>query len=160
MHLLKISSNSTYTIDDVQYTEQTEIEEVIKTALTNRRNSIIQPPSKSFPIYTVYSDYFQIYPNDLGVVYYDYIKQPLNPIWDFDIVNGAPLFKENGETITNNDSDPLTGEVIATPRLSQSQDFEIGEEEISTLINAICLRLSINIRESDLLQATEIIKQQ
>lgn len=159
MHVLKISSNSILTVEDNQISEQQEVEEVLKHALTNRLNSLIQPPDKQHPIYSQYSSFFQIYPKDIGAVTMDYVRQPLAPVWDYDISSGGLVFAPAGTTISTNTADPITGEIIAVPRQSQSQDFEMGEQEIPVLINQICRRLSINIREADLFQYIETLKQ-
>lgn len=159
MHLLRFYSNSVYTLDGEQYTEEVEVDEVIKSALTKRKNSLVQPISPENPIYSTYNTYFQVYPKNLSLVFIDYIKQPSPPVWDYDLSSGVPVFAEAGSTITTNTTDPITGETISVPRTSQSQDFEMGEEEISTIITAICKRLAINIREVDLYNYMDNLKQ-
>lgn len=159
MHMMRIYSTSTYTVDDTQFNEEVEVEEVIKPALTGRLNSLVQPVDKAHPIYATYADYFKVYPTDIALVHLDYIRQPLAPIWDYDTSSGVPVFAAAGATITTNTTDPVTGETVSVPRNSQSQDFEIGEEELPTVINAVCKRLAINIREADLFQYVEALKQ-
>ena len=73
---------------------------------------------------------YAVLSKDLGSVNFDYLREPTTPIWDYDIVNGRPVYAPPGTAITNNPD--VNGVLYPLPRLSQSNSFEF---QISNKMN-------------------------
>jgi len=99
--------------------------------------SEIVNPTLRFPIWTAYSDYMQFKPNNVGLIAFDYFKKPLNPVWRFTIINNRPVY------------DPTT-----------SVDWELPPQCHNKLVFMMCSYLGINLKEADLVQYSEMQKQE
>ncbi len=119
-------------------------------------SSSIVKPTKRYPIIAYYNDYMQLYPKDIASINLNYLKNPSAPLWDYDIINGKAVFVPNGGQINTNTD--VNGAVFAVPRKSQSNDFEFPDEQHNELVYNMCSFLSINIREAELTQYSEMMK--
>lgn len=60
------------------------------------------------------------------VILLSYLRYPITPYWDYDIINGQPVYVANGGTITNN---PVYNyQTLSLPRTSQSMDSDFPYE--------------------------------
>ena len=116
---------------------EVEVEFVADSALGNRLSGSIVQPTDRYPIYTQYNKSVRVWPNDLGKVVFTYLREFIDPVWAFDLVNNLPVY--NGTT---------------------SVDFEIDTEETENLVMRICSYLGINMREQLLTQYAETLKAQ
>ncbi len=99
--------------------------------------SEVAPPTKRFPILTYYDTYIQFLPKDINIVFLDYFRLPAPPVWGYNSVNGRPVY------------DP-----------SQSTDIEFPDSDFNEIVFMMCSYMSINIREGQLTQYSEMMKQQ
>ncbi len=120
-----------------------------------RSSSIVQPTSR-YPIIYYYNDYMQVLPKNTASINLDYLKKPSTPLWDYDLINGKAVFVPRGGAITTNTD--VNGVVTAVPRTSQSNDFEFPDFVHNQLVFMMCSFLSINIRETELTQYSEMMK--
>jgi hypothetical protein len=84
-----------------------------------------------------YGDYFQFYPSNVGTVIFTYLRMPETPMWAFTVVNNRPVY------------DP-----------ANSVDVDIQEISTSEVVMNVCNFLGINLRENDLIQYSELKKQE
>lgn len=93
--------------------------------------------AKKYVIAAFYSDHLQIYPKDIGVVDFTYLRKPITPYWAFILVNGRPEYDE-----------------------SNSVDLEAPDEVVNEIVMMCASYLGINLREPQLIQYAETMKQQ
>jgi hypothetical protein len=93
------------------------------------RSSIISPidnPEENDPILVTRNDKYFIYPF-LNRITFTYIRRPENPYFDYDIINGIPVYLPPGSVHVNN-----TVATAGDP--SQSVEFEYPESCLDHLI--------------------------
>jgi hypothetical protein len=78
-----------------------------------------------------------MYPRSINRVIFTYLRQPVAPVWGFTVTNGRPVY--NSTTSTN---------------------FEAPEEAFGDIANRILSLLGIYVREPQLQQYAEAMKQQ
>ncbi len=83
--------------------------------------------------------FFDVYPTDINNITLTYIKEPLQPWWNYTLSGSTPVFAETGGTTAN----PNAG---VTP--GDSTDFEV--QDFEDLVWRICKYMGIEIREADL----------
>jgi hypothetical protein len=93
--------------------------------------------AKKYVIGAFYSDHIQLYPKNLGVVDFTYLRKPKEPKWAFNIVNGRPVYDE-----------------------LNSVDLEAPEELANEIIVMCASYLGINLREPQLIEYAEMLKEQ
>lgn len=94
------------------------------------RNSITSPvdnPSENDPILVTRNDKYYIYPY-LPRITFTYIREPIQPIFDYDIVNGIPVYLPPGSVHT-------TGPNAGQP--STSVEFEYPESCVDHITDLI-----------------------
>jgi len=95
-------------------------------------------PSSSFPVYERIANTIQVYPTTIVTgITCRYLRQPLDPNWTYTVVSGAALF---------NVSD------------ADYQDFELHVSEYNNIVIRILSYLGINIREAEVTQYAEALK--
>ena len=99
--------------------------------------SEIVTPTLRAPIFTAYSTYIQFAPYNIGQATFDYFRTPKEPIWAYTTVNNRPVY------------DPIN-----------SIDWELPNQCHNQLIFMMASYLGINLREQDLIQYSEIQKQE
>lgn len=92
---------------------------------------------KQYAIAALYSDYVQIYPEDIQRVELTYLRKPKDPVWAFTVVNRKPVY------------DPIN-----------SVDLEAPDEAVNEIVMMCASYLGMNLREADLVQYSETLKDQ
>jgi len=105
--------------------------------LAERLDSAIVAPSYKYPIATFYNGFVDVYPKEATQVDFTYLREPKAPVWNFDIVDGRPVYNKVGSVD------------IDAP--------EIAYNEI--LVRALGF-LGINMRDDKLLSYSEEMKRQ
>ena len=85
-----------------------------------------------------------------------YYQLPQDPYWDFDYVNGVPTYVPAGGSITVNTMYKHT--TLAVPRLSQSQEFQLGTERHNEIVNLAIQILSMPIHDQEVYKASGEMK--
>lgn len=98
-------------------------------------NSTIDAPTASNPIYVELSDNFMVYPLITNPTFLSYYRYPVAPMWNYTVVNGAPTYTSVG-----------------------SVDFEWEQSEIWRLTTRILGYMGISIRDGELMQYSEQMK--
>lgn len=83
-----------------------------------------------------YSDHFLVYPKNIGQVIFTYLREPIFPKWAFTVVNNRPVY------------DPIN-----------SVDLECYDISVNEIVFIMCSYLGINLRESELIQYSEMKRQ-
>jgi len=83
--------------------------------------------------------FFDVYPTDINNITLTYIKEPLQPWWNYTLSGSTPVFAETGGTTTNPNAGVTAGD---------STDFEV--QDFEDLVWRICKYMGIEIRERDL----------
>lgn len=128
-----------YYLDDRGMATSTDdvIEEVTKHEINYLKRSISKF-SKLYPIYSKVNGEIRIYPNTItGLVSLTYIREPKKPRWTYRTINGNPVFD---------------------PSSSSFQDFELHSSEFANLTVRILSYFGINIREAEVVQVAEQLK--
>lgn len=100
--------------------------------LAHRLSSEIVQPTRRYPIAAYFSDYIQIYPKNLAWVQFSYLKEPVKPVWAYDLVNGRPVYDD-----------------------SASVQLESPDETHNAIAIKVLKYLGISIREEQLIQWAE-----
>lgn len=84
-----------------------------------------------------FDTYLQFYPADVGRVEFTYLRKPIDPVWNFTVVNGRPVY------------DPTT-----------SVDLEAPDEAVDEIAMIALSLFGINIRDQELISFSEAQKAQ
>jgi hypothetical protein len=102
-------------------------------------NNSLAAPSTSFPVYTRKANTIQVYPASINTgVVCNYLRTPADPNWTYTVVGGTELFN---------------------PADVDYQDFELHESEFSNIVVRMLSYFGINIREAEVTQYAEALKQ-
>ncbi len=114
--------------------EQIKVDVIDNDELGDRLSSSMLKPSLEYPIITFYDTYVQWHPTNIGSGFFEYLRQPVDVHWGFtEAPNGLPVYN------------PLT-----------SVNFEFNWILRNELIIKICNYFGISVRESDLIQTTNM----
>jgi len=92
-----------------------------------RNLSPLYAGNTDFPFATMYNDYIQVAPRNLGVCFMDYLKTPNTPIWGYTLDSfGLPIY--DSATSTN---------------------FDWDENTENDLVRMVCLYFGLEVREYD-----------
>lgn len=96
-------------------------------------------PSKIFPVYEPSNKQLNVYPNTIRNLNVRYIRKPKAPKWTYYVIpNGGEMF------------DPTNGSF---------QDFELHISEFSNIVMRMLSHFGVNLREAEVIQAAEILKE-
>jgi len=112
------------------------IEEVERNQLGYLSNSIAKPTAL-YPIYGRYSDSIVVEPTSIEDIKVNYLRTPKAPNWTYIKFNNQPLFN---------------------PADLDFQDFELHESESTNIVLKMLTYFGISIRERDIVEASEILK--
>jgi len=84
-----------------------------------------------------YSDYIQFYPTKVQTAILTYLRKPIDPVWAFTVSNGRPVYDA-----------------------ANSVDLEAPDEVANEIIMMAASYLGINLREPELIQYSEMLKNQ
>ena len=82
-------------------------------------------------------DKIEIFPKTISTVKLVYLRKPKTPIWGFNVVNNKPVYSA-----------------------SKSTDIELPEDCMNELVFMCASYLGMNLREAELVQYSETLKQQ
>lgn len=120
------------------YDSKTVVIEEVEINVLNYLLSSISSPSNEYPIYVQFEDYISVYPKTILKIFLKYIRIPKKPLWTYRVLsNGLEIFDR-----TNNDF----------------QDFELHKSEFSNIINRMLTYFGINLREKEVMQIAETLK--
>ena len=94
-------------------------------------------PTALFPKYTEYASYYQIKPQDSGIVYLDYFKTPNFPTWGYTIVDDAAVYDS-----------------------ATSVNFEFDEYTAPRVIGEFIKIVGINLKDDQLIKFGETYAQE
>jgi hypothetical protein len=57
-----------------------------------RLSSQIVNPTRTTPMCVFKGSFIQFYPNNIGPVFFPYLREPRQALWDYTIVNGRPVY--------------------------------------------------------------------
>lgn len=60
------------------------------------QSSLIRPPVSGHGVYTIYGSVISIYPSSINSVNIQFILTPDDPIWNFTITSGVPVYNSSG----------------------------------------------------------------
>lgn len=123
------------------------VQEVAKHKFEMLLDSNLTAPSTAFPIYKREGN--KIFARPLSIYYtgstpqgnetplkMNYIRKPVDPHWGYTTVGGDPVYNVDSST-----------------------DFEIPPSDETELVVKICKLSGLNIREKDVIQATQVMEQ-
>lgn len=115
------------------------IEEAERSVIAYLNNSISKP-TLTYPVYERFSNYIKVYPESIDAISMRYIRKPKKPEWTYTVLpNGTEAFD---------------------PSNSSFQDFELHESEFSNIVIRLCSYFGVNLRENEVTQIAENLKQQ
>lgn len=103
-------------------------------------NSDIYAPllaAKKYVIASFFDTYLQFYPSSVGRVEFTYLRKPVDPLWNFTVVNGRPVYDS-----------------------STSVDLEAPDEAVDEIAMIALSLFGINIRDQELIGFSEAQKAQ
>lgn len=118
---------------------------VIEEIERSRINYLLRSESKPtayYPIYERFSDSIRVLPSTIELIEMRYLREPKAPKWTYRVI---PL--PSGEE-----------KVMFDPTRGDYQDFELHPSEYYNLVINILTPFGVNLRDMDVVQATEIIK--
>lgn len=118
-------------------TKEVGVAEIRDSELSERLDSELLTPTLEYPIACIYDQYIKIYPLNVGMLKFTYLRKPLQPFWAYTTVNGRPVY------------DP-----------ANSVDVEFPEECMNEIVMRVCSLMGINISNQMLLQYTSQMKKE
>ena len=140
LHLSSIKYNYKY-LDDgvtqvkvikVNIADDNEIASFLESDILSKRIK-----AKLFIVAALFKDFIQFYPSDVQQVDLTYLRKPVNPLWAFTVVNGKPKYDQ-----------------------LNSIDLEAPDEVANEIIMMAASYLGMNLREPELIQYSEMLKDQ
>jgi hypothetical protein len=116
--------------------DATNVDLVNDNELAYRLSSFIDSPSHRYPVLAFYDKYMQVYPKDMQTITLTYLRRPQSPLWAYTITNNNPVYN---------------------PTLSIN--FEMPEDTHNEICYRILSYLGINLRDGELSQYAEKMKQ-
>ena len=111
--------------------------EVNNSAIGEVSQSEIVAPTKRYPNISYYTNYMQFLPKDIGNAIYEYFRLPIDPIWNFTVVNNRPVYN------------PAT-----------SVQLEFRDKDHNEIVMITAGYLGLNLSMPELLQGAELFKAQ
>jgi len=140
LHLSSVNYNYSQLINGKTVTTLRPVDIVRDNERSAFTDSAIYAPllaAKKYVISAFFDTYLQFYPSDIGRVEFTYLRQPIDPVWNFTVVNGRPVY------------DPLT-----------SVDLEAPDEAVDEIAMIALSLFGINIRDNELISFSEAQKAQ
>ena len=117
-------------------TKEVDVKDMKDSEIGHILTSSIVNPTKRYPYCSFYDTYIQLYPKDLGSVVFTYLRKPKDPKWAYTVSNGRPVYNP-----------------------TNSVDIEAPEEAMNEIAVRILSFLGIHIREPQLVQYAELLKE-
>jgi hypothetical protein len=103
------------------------IEEIENSEYGKITASQLMLPTKEFPKFSDFDVVIRLLPKDIGIIMWDYWREPVKPIWGFTVVSGRPVYN------------PLT-----------STDFEWTENFINEVAALYLSFIGVNLKDGEL----------
>lgn len=116
--------------------DATNVDLVNDNELAYRLSSFIDRPSKRYPVLAFYDTYMQVYPKDMQSITLTYLRTPISPLWAYTLVGTNPVYNASAST-----------------------NFEMPEDTHNEICYRILSYLGINLRDGELSQYAEKMKQ-
>ncbi len=140
LHMNYMSFNKTYLEDGETKVEVKGVDIVRDNELPKFLGSHIYKKSlkrRNYIMATIGDNEIRLYPNDIHRVNFSYLRKPIDPVWAFTLVGGRPVY------------DPVS-----------SVDLEAPDEAVNEIVMMALSYLGINLREQELVQYSEMMKEQ
>jgi hypothetical protein len=136
--LYYVNDSTFYRLINLDYVG-VDVEEVSKLEINKMLNNDLIAPSLSYPVYINIMGNYKIYPIGISPTSFNatYIRKPIQPKWTYSVVAGNPLFN---------------------PTAGDYQDFELPTSMFNEIVIKILSYCGIQIREADVVQATQIME--
>ena len=128
-----ISSIRAYYVDANNIGTPVPIREIKNAEWGDVQQSQMAPPTLRFPAMTQYDTYMEFLPRKSFFIQFDYISQPIPPLWAYTIVNNRAVYDATNSV--------------------QLQFSDANQNEIVMMMGSF---LGMNIRENDLIQYSEM----
>lgn len=136
---------STFTLpEDLYFIEDNGVSSLAGKVIDEvQRNSVVRTlntevaPTETYPVYEDYGDLIWVYPNTLKNINLRYIRKPRKPNWTYIVVSDSELFN---------------------PAAPDFQDIELHESELSNIVIRLVSYFGINLREPEVMQIAETLK--
>lgn len=125
-----------YVIPGTNIPEEREIEMIRSNEWGKRVNSRINEPTNKRPVAELRDTYIQIMPVTVSFMRFEYLRHPIKPLWASTIVNNRPVYDA-----------------------ANSVDMDAPKEAENELAVIALSYLGINMREADLIQYAEAMKE-
>lgn len=96
-------------------------------------------PTILYPVYERYSNFIKVYPPTINNIQIKYLRVPKPPKWTYRVIGGKELFD---------------------PTLEDFKNFELHESELGNIIVRVLLEFGINLREAEVVQIADALKQE
>lgn len=123
--------------DGVTVTETGRVIEEAERHVMGYLNQSEASASVVYPVYERYSDNIRVYPAEITDIQMRYLRTPKFPNWTYVVVGNIELYD---------------------PSNTSFQDFELHESEFSNIILRMLTYFGINIREAEVVQIAEALK--
>lgn len=140
LHMNYMSFNRAYSNDGETESEIIGVDIVRDNELPKFSGSHIYRKSlkrRKYVMATIGEDEIRIYPNDIQRVNFSYLRKPVDPVWVFTLQNGRPVYDQ-----------------------ANSVDLEAPDESVNEIVMMALSYLGINLREPELVQYAEMMKEQ
>ena len=129
----------------------TEIELLPDAEFNSRLGDPILEPTLEHPIATLYGNEIQFAPKTIQRCVFTYLRIPVKPIFDYDIVNTQVQYLAPGATHTNSS-------VLPSGTTSTSVELEWPEINHISFVSTLLAYCGINLRENQITQYAEAKK--
>lgn len=140
LHMNYMSFNKAYLEDGVTEVDVKGVDIVRDNELPKFLGSHIYKKSlkrRNYIMATIGDEEIRLYPNDIQRVNFSYLRKPIDPVWAFTLVSGRPVYDE-----------------------VNSVDLECPDEAVNEIVMMALSYLGINLREPELVQYSEMMKEQ
>lgn len=115
--------------------------------MTSNMRDPLTKPTLDHPQVAVFSDGLHVLPKSINRIKYKYLRKPVNPFWDYTMVNNVPEFLPAGDT--------HDGTVLTSGTASRTTDFDFGESAFISLQDMMVEIASKRTRDQFNVQTTK-----
>lgn len=137
MHITSLRSREYYYVNGKAKSREVNVDVLRDSEVAFRLSSDLVAPTEAYPIAAQYGTYIQFWPSTTNPVVLTYIKKPIDPEWAYTTSGGRAVYDSAG-----------------------SIQFSLPDNTLNRVAYKICSYLGINIREQELYQYAEQMKQQ
>lgn len=114
-----------------------QAQEATEDEILELNNSLIKPPSTTYPKFVLHSNGINMYPTTIASILLSYLRKPATPIWNYTIVNDEPVYNPSG-----------------------SQNFETGETTHLEICALILSWVGVHLNMGEIVQYAEAMQAQ